>query len=139
MVRMDPAKTFRRNNPINRSTENRLVMLENDFKELSMNFIKLMALTEALSQLVIDKQIVTEEEYHEFIKAAVQKFTYDPTATMGEKPEETETKTEEVENKVDEVAEEKTEDVTLTNVGLPTDSTDPVRSVELDEAAESPS
>lgn len=71
-MNVDPAKYFKRNKVS--GTTQKIMSLENDLRDLSTHFIKMMTLCEALSQIVIEKNVVTEEEYHEHIKKALSKF-----------------------------------------------------------------
>lgn len=75
MVHVDPKKYFARNKSESRQDMIvRLRQAEVDIQDLSLNLIKAMTLCEALSQIVIEGKLVTEEEYHEHIKRAMAKF-----------------------------------------------------------------
>lgn len=78
-------KLFRREQP--GSKENLLIrigQLERRSQLLEMHIAKLMTLAEGLSQIVIAKGVVTEEEYKQNIHEAMKKFYVTPD--VGDKP-----------------------------------------------------
>jgi len=82
------AKIFRRNQKGSKQDiQVRLTQAERDINELVQYFMKTMTLCEALSQIVIDKKVVTEEEYKENVKTAASKFFVTDSTLAQEKPE----------------------------------------------------
>lgn len=53
---------------------NNLQRLEQENAEMTLNMISLISITEALTQILVEKGITTREEYNENLKIAMSKF-----------------------------------------------------------------